>query len=362
MIFCDWISIYQVHSKGCPVVNSGHVFSVDQDGVVEWDINKKVTHKGSFSTKLTIASDGNRVSFSGNISRFNRQDNVFGYSVSDCVKLVNKVLLTYGLPEFYDCAPMALMGKGGSSPTEIKSLFKPLELVTTANQLDLRKDCDSGFQAVGCVITRLDLTCNYASGSSGNASQVIRKMQGYKSGKFEPKSYFSSGVSWGEGSKWTYSKVYDKASDYIRHNGVGSKNHDPILFDFILKYGVVRHEIELKSRYLKQNNLWRLSVWKNEMESKVYALFTDPIRQTSFVDEFLEIPGRAGELAVAWRDGADLKKRISKPTFYRYRKELLNFGIDISIPSNVQRLKTHIEVIVLSPLSLPEFYSLPKVG
>lgn len=362
MVFCDWISIYQVHLKGCPIVNSGHVFSVDQDGVIEWDINKKVTHKGSFSTKLTISSDGNRVSLSGNVGRFNRQDNVFGYSVSDCIKLANKILLGYGLPEFFDVAPMPLMKKGGSTPREVVSLFKPLVLVTTANDLDFRKDCDAGFQAVGCVITRIDLTCNYHSGSSGNASQVIRKMQGYKSGKFEPKSYYSSGVSWGEGSKWTYAKVYDKASDYVRHNGIGSKNFDAVLYDYILNSGCVRHEIELKSRYLKQNNLWRASVWKDRMEDKIYALFTDPIRQVANVDEFLEIPGRAGELAVAWRDGADLKKRLSKPTFYRYRKELLNFGIDIAVPSNVVRLKTHIEVIVLSPLSLPDFYNLPKIA
>jgi hypothetical protein len=43
-----------------------------------------------------------------------------------------------------------------------------------------------------------------------------------------------------------------------------------------------------------------------------------------------KIPGRAGELALVWQSGVNLKKQLSKGTFYRYRKELLAHGIDIT--------------------------------
>jgi len=334
MVFCDWLSIYQVHMFDVPVVNDGRVFSVDQDGVVKWEVGTKVVHRGSHDTKLRISSDGNRVTLEGNIGRFNRSDNLFGYTVRECVQLANRVLACFGLPPFTDAAPAPLVGPAG-------------------------KDC--GYQASGAVLTRVDLTCNWMTGSAGNASQFMRHLQGFKAGKFEPRPYYTTGVSWGEGSKYWYAKVYDKAADYIRHHGPGSAEHDPVLYDYILNAGIARHEITLKSRYLKQNNLWRFSLWVDGMENKVYALFSDPIRQSVPVDEYLEIKGRAGELAVAWRDGADLKKRLSHNTFYRYRRELLKYGIDIAVPPNVTRLKTRVDVITVSPASVPSWYVLPQV-
>lgn len=98
------------------------------------------------------------------------------------------------------------------------------------------------------------------------------------------------------------------------------------------------------------------------MEDKIYALFSGPVTESATIDEYLEIPGRAGELAVAWRDGADLKKRLSHNTFYRYRRELLQFGIDIAVPANISRLRTRVEIISLSPLAAPLWYELPKVA
>jgi hypothetical protein len=334
-VFCDWLSIYQVHLGGVDLVNDGHVFSVDQQGEIRWDVPSKLVHRGSHDTSIRIRSDGFRVSLEGNIGRFNRTDNLFGYSVADCVRLANTMLAGFGLPPFTDHKPMPLNGKAGS---------------------------DAGYQAVGAVITRVDLTKNWTTGSPGNCSQFIRHLQGFKSGRFEPKQYKTTGVAWGEGSKFWYAKVYDKAGEYFRQAGKGSKKFDTDLFAFMLDSGIARHEIELKSRYLKQHNLWRFSLWVDGMEDRTYALFNDVIDGSVRVDSFLEIQGRAGELAVAWRDGADLKKRLAQNTYYRYRRELLKFGIDIAVPCNVSRLRTQVEVITLSPAVAPSWYVIPKAA
>jgi hypothetical protein len=337
MVFCDWLSIYQVHFEGVPLVNDGHVFSVDQDGEIKWDVPQKLVHRGSHDTSIRIRSDGFRVTLEGNIGRFDRPDNLFGYTVAECVQLANRLLATFGLPPFTDAPPMPMTRKGGE---------------------------DGGFQAVGAVITRVDLTCNWCTGSAGNVEQFIRHLQGFKSGRQEPRSYKTTGVAWGEGSKYWYAKVYDKAGEYFRQCGKKSKAFDPALFQFMFDQGIARHEVELKSRYLKQNNLWRMSQWGEGMEDRIYVLFNDVIGGASHVDSFLEIPGRAGELAVAWRDGADLKKRLSTATYYRYRKELLKYNIDIAVPSNVTRLnnRVKVEVIALSPVQVPDWYHLPKVA
>lgn len=335
-VFCDWLSIYQVHPNGgLPIIVDGLVRFMDADGVIKLDIAQKLVHKGSFETSLRLRCDGFRVTLEGNIGRFNRPDNVFGYSVIDCVRLANRVLGTFGLPPFTDPKPMPLNGPQG---------------------------IDKGFQAVGAIITRIDLTRNYQTGSAAKAPQVIRYLQGFRSGKFEPRPYRTTGVSWGEGSKWFYAKVYDKAADYIRHRSEASMLHDPGVYAWLLNNGVVRHEITLKSRWLKQKGLWRFSLWDSAMQSKVYAMFGDVIADSAHVDQYLEIPGREGELAIAWRDGADLRTRLSQGTYYKYKNRLLKYGIDISIPANITRLNTRLEIIRLEPCSPPSWYVLPRVA
>lgn len=340
-----------------PIVNEGRLYKVDRHGEIMFDIGSKVLHKGSFDTMVRVSSDGHRVVIEGNVGRFGRPDNVFGYSVRDCVQLASKIVMLFGLPAFTDAAPMPLINRGKQSG----SVDARGEHVHIERDAYFKADADAGFQATASVITRIDLTCNWATGSSGNASQFLRYLQGFKSRQMDPKPYGSSGVSWGEGSKYWYAKVYDKAGDYIRHLSQDNPQHDPRLYEFLNNSGVARHEITLKSRFLKQNNLWRFSCWGDDMESKVYALFSDVIEGKANVDSFLEIPGRAGELAVAWRDGADLKKRLSKNTFYRYRRELLQYNIDIAVPSNIERLKTKVNVIDVSPLSVPSWYDLRSV-
>lgn len=363
-VFCDWLSIYQVHLGGVPVVNDGRVFAVDQDGVVEWEVTQKLVHRGSHETSVRVRSDGYRVSLEGNIGRFDRPDNLFGYSVAECVILANNLLSTFGLPPFSDSAPMAIVKRLGSDCGGVNtSKAGAFGRESNADRKDyFRTSTDAGFQAVGAVITRIDLTKNWSTGSPGNCEQFIRYLQSFKSGRQDPTAYKTTGVAWGVGSKYWYAKVYDKAAEYFRQVGKKSKKFDAELFEFMSSSGIARHEIELKSRYLKQNNLWRFSLWVDGMEDRIYALFNDVIDGSVFVDSYLEIPGRAGELAVAWRDGADLKKRLSQPTYYRYRRELLKFGIDIAVPCTVARLRTKVEVVVLSPAVRPVWYSLPKVA
>lgn len=347
LLFCDWLSIYQVHYADVPVVNEGRIFSISSDGEVMWEVNSKVVFKGSFDTSVRVVSDGHRVVLEGNVGRFGRSDNVFGYSVQDCVRLASKIVALFGLPPFTDSAPMSIVRPGVLGDVGSAAYFK--------------SDTDAGFLPTGSVITRVDLTCNYSTGSSENASQYVRWLAGFKLRQMEPRSYQTSGVSWGEGSKFWYAKVYDKAADYIRHRSVAHSLHDASLYAWLKTSGVVRHEITLKSRYLRQNGLYRFSLWDAQKMANVYALFTDVVSGQAHVDSYLEIPGRAGELAVAWRDGADLKKRLSLRTFYRYRRELLQYSIDIAVVSSVERLATRVNVIDVCPLSLPDWYDLPQV-
>lgn len=63
-------------------------------------VNQKIL-EGSYSTKLNIRCDGQRVRVEGNPSRWQRMDNLFGLQTLDeCVAIFNHVLAQYGLPPF----------------------------------------------------------------------------------------------------------------------------------------------------------------------------------------------------------------------------------------------------------------------
>lgn len=324
MAFCDWLTMYQDHhGVELPRINDGAIWAVDSNGEVSWTTEKKFTHVGSYDTKIRIKCDGNRVSVDGNISRFNRADNVFGFSVSRCIELYNALLADYGLPPF-------------TSP---------------------RFDSSSGRLSDGAIITRVDLTKNYVTGSHSKAVRLVHYLGGQDGGRRATvKQYGDNGVTWNEGSKYQSSKLYIKAES------LGEHCHEQTA-SWVRNSGLVRHEISLKSRYLAQKKLNHINDWIDlegtEMDNVIYNRFTEVLhRGTALQTEIDHIPGRIGCLASAWRAGKDLwgDESVGRSTRRRWRKELLPFGIDIKQPSNIHRLNTRLEIITLQEAEAPAFY------
>lgn len=309
---------------------------VDEDGVIvcdgglEFTTASAIEHEGSYDTSILIKSDGGRVTVSGNLGRFGRPDNVFGYSVVECVRIANVILKSLDLPPF-------TWGRAGGSKV-----------------IGVRMKTDA-------CITRIDLTRNYAAGSQEKLARLLHYMGGIHLRNKAGKSY-DSGVTWGEGSKYWYAKLYDKFKDLAKGRG---KMHVPIdLVEWVRDSGLARFEVSLKSRFLSQNGMQSVGFWEGDMSNVVYdERFAGVLSQMQVnVDQFEEIPGRLGEIAIAWRNGVDMKARLKRDTFYRYRKQLKAYGIDISERCNVSRLPLRVEVIQLSEARRPDWYELPLVA
>lgn len=349
--FCDFLSIYQQHDAlTTPELNAGRVVKlkswvddadqvmtiVDGDGVIvcdgglEFTTASAIEHEGSYDTSILIKSEGGRVTLSGNVGRFGRPDNVFGYSVHDCVRIANVILKSLGLP------PFTWGGARGS------------------NVIGVRMKVDA-------VLTRIDLTRNYVAGSPEKLSRLLHYMGGIHLRNKGGKSY-DTGVTWGEGSKYWYAKLYDKLADLLKGRG---KLHVGIdLVEWVKASGLARFEVSLKSRFLSQNGMQSVGFWEGDMSNVVYdERFAGVLSQmTVNVDQFEEIPGRLGEIAIAWRNGVDMRERLPKTSFYRFRKQLKAYGIDISERCNVSRLPLRVEVIQLSEARRPDWYELPLVA
>lgn len=89
-------------------------------------VNQKLL-EGSYSTKLTIRCNGNRVRVEGNPSRWQRMDNLVGLTTLDeCVEIYNNVLAKYDLPPFtktpaYSTAKHQMENRHLLSVTALKS-------------------------------------------------------------------------------------------------------------------------------------------------------------------------------------------------------------------------------------------------
>ena len=98
--FCDWISMYQQHGGDLPRFADGAVIRIDKHGEVMTTTLKSVKVEGSHESSIFIRCDGNTVRFDGNVSKFGRPDNVFGYSFIQCIGQINNILSDLGLPAF----------------------------------------------------------------------------------------------------------------------------------------------------------------------------------------------------------------------------------------------------------------------
>lgn len=325
-IFVDWLTIRQTHDGvPTPIINDGHVVSIDADGQERWMTESRMSFEGSFDTTVQIRSDGHVVEFSGNISRFNRQDNLFGFDIVETVQRINQLLNLYCLPPF------------------------------TAGEL--YRFADSGWTYTGARITRIDLTMNYATFSQYAAETVLRSLAGHHVGRQKGQlSVNGSTVEYGRGSKYVYGKVYNKHHEMLVHRRKKSGSHvaDEVL-EFTERVGVLREEFTLKSRFLTQNNLCWLGSVDQQLLNRVFLDRTQFRRaEMSKIESIEHLPSAVQGTYALWKLGMPCTK--SKATFYRHRQALLALGVDISIPNNVSTLPLKIKTIEIAMLEAPEWY------
>lgn len=349
-VFCDWISLHQDHvGVDLPIINDGCVVKFDHDAIgraisadtgelrpvfdatkAEYTVHRKVQHEGSFDTRVSVRCDGRRVELSGNVGRFGRPDNLFGDKVLETITRANEILEAMGLPPFTH--DQRTVGCARS---------------------------DSFHKSHNVVITRVDLTANFATGSKDAAYRVLHWMGGQgssrNSGK-NPRNY-GNGITWNEGSKRHYEKLYYKADELGKY-----------VSDDVRRYctdnGILRYEVSLKSRELADRGLQSMTAWAQtvegqRMENIIYGKFADVLtRNQVTATEIQDIPGKLGLVARSYLNGENPYQSLHAPdrTRRRWRADLLKYGLDIAAPIDVTRLTQRIRVIELQPVAAPDWY------
>jgi len=327
-LFIDWITITQHHQGAVlPILTGGVTVHYSADGVPIFERNQSTRFAGSFETSVRVGCDGFRVSLSGNPGRFSRKDNVFNHGLAGTIEACNRILVELGLPPFTDSASHRPAGESGT--------------VSQSRR--------------GAVISRLDITRNYTTGSESSARAFIRWLGSRSIARMKRGQAGDESVWWANTRHML--KAYIKHLEMLKH---GTDKNDEMLV-WLKEQGVVRVEIELKKRLLSELGLNDLGNITDAKLAEIYESQIEPFKRAdrSGDEDIIEaIPQKSRVYAAAWLAGQDMRTMTSERTLYRHAKVLRECGIDILAPRNIERFPVKIRFIELEPLAMPDWYSL----
>lgn len=339
-LFCDWLSIWQVHPAHAPL-NSGSVVTYDGGGTSVFERHRPARLSGSHSTSCSVKSDGSCVVFSGNFGRLNRSDNLFNFDPLRTLERANLAAQFAGLPPFQ---------------------FHDQRSDTTSSEVEMAPigHADRDFQQDRARyehihLSRVDLTKNYRCGSVAAARSVIRAISG-KSVSRVKKGVGGDASVWWSNTRYML-KVYIKALEMEAHGTTSGA-----AYEYARDNGIIRLEIELKRRELADLGWSDFAEFVKAWDmGKVHNLFADyekilTVENISNDAEFIDaLPQKLRVTAAAFLAGRDVKSMMSRASYFRYRKALLDYGIDIADERPAQ-LNIKIRTVEITPVSAPEWY------
>jgi hypothetical protein len=367
-MFFDWLTMYQDHPDQLPMI--GDRVSIDIDTITGEHLGVRqptLTHEGSFCTSIQVRVSGNRVTVSGNPSRYNRLDNLFGFtSLDDCVAVYNRVLLSLGLPPFTKCTRVFFrQGEDGKR---------------------FEKFSDGG------TITELHITTNRAVGEGGT-TQYIKALSTQRYHNSIPRLHTNGNTcDWlsakGKASL-IYPSVYNKAAEMVLHQlpkllrKFGADSDQVRDLQRVIEYcnanGVTRHEQKLKAAFLRRHDFrfWglfkakRLQPFHDEFLAIGDRLQVNAMTLESIADKLLRLGVVNSRLAantttlyaLQWMAGEQFD--LSKSQVQTHRARLRKVGIDIADACDLTKFSTiqvrAIRAIEVADLPIPEWYQLPSV-
>lgn len=295
----DWVTanIPFSHEKR---LLGGRLLSIDQDGAVDWETAKSLPVVGSHDQRIHVLAHGDGwVRIHGNPAKFLQGHNLFGSD--DLRSLV------------------------------VETMTKVCESVSVAVQpADLRAWMLGNYD-----ISRVDITQMYSLETVQRVRAWLYAAERQSKSRHGRPLCRGGTVYWGKHSRRWAMKAYSKG-DELRSD----KSHKlPELpsRDLLIEYAEdkLRLEIVLRAMQLKDIGFARGSAWDLQTPSRLFAEYLGSIQMS---DQFTlpetaisELPPRLIAVYRLWKAGEDLRAMYPKNTFYRYRRQLREFSIDIAI-------------------------------
>jgi II/X family phage/plasmid replication protein len=269
---------------------------------IEWETWKRLRVVGSYSSAVQVKSTtdylGNpAILVSGNPAKWFQGHNIFGSN--DLPGLVLEMLHRI-------CAARGI----------------------TPSSADLE------LWALGLIkLHRVDDTESYQLGNLARVRSALRSMDATANLKHRGRGhYLGDSLLFGKGSRRWSLQFYAKGSEIELHK-LPLDLAESSLTDYA--QGLLRAEVRMHSLQLVAEHLEFVAYWGDNTASELHRRLIDglQIAEANMIDA-PNLEGLSPRIRAAyqlWSDGHDLRALYPRNTFYRYRRELLEQGIDVAV-------------------------------
>lgn len=306
----------------------------DPDGYsLDWSIWKRKSFEGSHSSTIQIQSTTDERGYpaiwvSGNPAKWFQGHNIFGTSDLQglVLEMLHRICASVGLKPSTD--DLALWNAG---------LIK---------------------------LSRVDVTHSYDLGTLPRVRNALRSLDATANLKHRGRGHFKGdSLTFGKGSRRWSLTLYAKGAE-IEVKGHGLPDSLAQTSLPVCAQGLLRAEVRMLSLQLVSEHLEYVAYWGENASSELHSrlLAGLQIADAAMLDAptLDGLPGRLNLAYLAWKEGHDLRATLSRPTFYRYRLELLKHGVDIAVKqertgqdmTNVVPLRT---VLHAYPVGVPDW-------
>jgi II/X family phage/plasmid replication protein len=322
----DWVTA-ELPCEHKPLA-SGSILKVNPDGSIDWESPCRKSVTGSWESSIQIKSTGangqgmaTHLQISGNPSKYLQGHNIFGSD--DILTLVNDTF---------------------------QSIIKIQKMTPTDTDIDQ-------VQKGEYRISRIDINYMFELGNRGEVNAWLRAAE-YTSKTRHGRPALKGGtIYWGKNSRRWAVKAYCKAEEIEKHQLPHELLKTPLV-EYV--QNKLRIEVVLRQKELIENDLITA---KNIKERGLRALFNKYVARIEMSEQIrlsdkqlLELPHKLRATYVHWQNGEHLGSLLTRPTFYRHRKELLEYGIDITTTrpkKNAANVVPLIRVLEASPAEIP---------
>lgn len=280
----DWVSFRAMVEPHEPI-HGGRVARFTPDGELEWAVNTRLEVEGSFSEVVQLRSlSAEEIELSGNLVKFFQGHNLWG---------------TDNLP----------------------ALVEAWDRFAFANGFPM---------IVGDVtLSRVDVTRTFRLPSQADVLEWLRwaAHSSHWSHRGRGSLVKEGTVYWGQGSRRSSLKAYSKHLEVVTHKGV--KEGSPL---FEITKGLLRVEATIRGMELERMKLRSLTEWYPLAANMVFTTMLERLNLPEHApgESLLDVlPRHLKGVYAEWLHGRDPRKIYPASTAYRYRKKLLEFGVDI---------------------------------
>lgn len=312
-------------------LNGGCVAKIDANGDVEWLTQSAIPVRGSYDIHMMVKPlTESTIRVSGNPAKWLQGHNLFG---SNDLKLLMSVCFT-----------------------QLHELLCDDGLRPTIDQLDAIENGQY-------TVSRVDINECWELDNQNQVKAWIRSAGEKMNMPHRGKGVFSGDtLYWGKGSKYWFLKCYSKGDEInSKKSNFPDELRTPQMIDYANKS--LRLELVLCSKFLRESMLNWVYHWEPKTAKMLLLDYVSKLEMSNnfmLNDELIDtLPTRLKMAYSAWLNGQDLRTMLPKPTYYRYRKQLLEYDIDIALVRDKEQQESKVipllQILEAKPMGIPDW-------